>query len=150
MKKRDRQMLLEAMGAVNPFAFRNQEGRLVVYRNAVEGYQICLQMLWAEYPRGFVDIPLFMEKYQHIPLREAIEMCHRKEYVQVRIWDRNDSERERLLKGILQTLLQVSGVVLDENAFKTGLFTLDNLLERAGVGERTESGHLVNFIRKKQ
>lgn len=150
MKRDKEEMLCKALGAVNPFAFRDQEHSLIIYRNPQEAYQLCIQMLWSEFPRGFVDIPLFMHKYQGLSLKQAEHIVGRKQYALLRIWDYKSEERVNKLREILTILLRVSGVALNESYMRSGLNTLDMILEKTGVSERTESGLIVDFINKQK
>lgn len=148
MKREREEMLKAALGVVNPFAFRTANGGFSVYTNAQEAYQFCIQMLWAEFPRGFVDIPLFMNKYQGVSLKEAETLVGRKQYALLRIWDNESEERVKKLREVLTILLRVSGVALNESLMLDGLYRLDMFLEKQGVSGRTESGVIVDFIHK--
>ena len=147
MKKRDKETLCKALGAVNPFAFRNSTGGICIYRGPLEGYQVCLQMLWAQFPRGYIDIPYFMHKFQGLSLSEALELTHRKQFAFARIWDSDSERRKPVLREVLQVLLSVSGVEFSEVLFLSALQTLDLLLEKQGISARTESGAIVEFVK---
>ena len=147
MKRKDKEALRVALGAINPFAFRGASGGITIYSSATEGYQLCLQMLWAEFPRGFIDLPYFMHKYQGLTLSEAMELTHRKQYGFVRIWDSDSERRKPVLREVLQVLLSVSGVAFNEDYFLNALANLDIMLATQGVSARTESGAIVDFIK---
>lgn len=149
MKARERETLRTALGIINPFALRTASGNLMVFKTPEECYQTCLQMLWAEFPRGFVDIPLFMVKYQDIKVREAEELCGRKQYALLRLWDSSCEIRKQKLREILSVLLKVSDVDFNESSFLSALQCLDIMLEKNGIAERTENGAIVEFINKK-
>lgn len=148
MKAREKDMLRTALGVINPLALRTASGNLMVFKTPEECYTMCLQMLWAEFPRGFVDIPLFMVKYQDVKLRDAEELCGRKQYALLRLWDSSCEIRKQKLREILCILLKVSDVGFNESSFLNALQHLDIMLEKNGIAERTENGAIVEFTNK--
>lgn len=147
MKKNDKEIMKQVLGAKSPFAFRLRDDKLVFYNNAVEAYRDVLMMLWAEFPRGFVDIPYFMAKYQGVGVRDAARLCGLRQYAMLKLWDTNDKDRLTLLRAIMGTLLKATGVAFDENAFINAVQAFDIFLQNSKIEERTESGSLVNFIK---
>lgn len=105
-------------------------------------------MIWAEFPRGYIDIPYFMCKYQGVKLRDAERMCGKKQYALVELWRSDSPERKSKLRHVLEVLLKVTGVDFDENAYLNALQAFDILLENTKIAERTESGALVKFIKQ--
>lgn len=148
MKREDKGMLRVALGAVNPFALRNENGGLAIYSSATEAYKETLLTLWSEFPRGFIDIPYFMVKYQGLAIREAERKCAGKQYALIRLSDRDDKERRSKLKQLLEMLLRVSKVPFDENSFMVGLQCFDIFLEKSNISEQTKNGAIVDFIQK--
>lgn len=148
MRKEDKRLLREALGAVNPFAFHNEKNELAIYRSAIDAYKEVLLMLWSEFPRGFIDIPYFMVKYQGVAIREAERKCAGRQYALIRLWDRDDKERRSKLKQLLEILLRVNGIHFDETAFTGGLQCFDIFLEKSNISAQTESGAIVDFIQK--
>lgn len=149
MKKRMKDTLRTALGVINPFALRTRDGSLMVFKNPEEAYQACMQMIWAEFPRGFVDIPFFMVRYQGLKLKEAEELCGRKQYALLRIWDSDNEVRKQKLREILCVLLKFSEVDFNESCFLSGLQCLDIMLEKNGISARTENGAIVEFVKNK-
>lgn len=149
MKRKMKETLRVALGVINPFALRTQGGSLMVYKTPQECYQVCLQMMWSEFPRGFVDIPLFMSKYQGLKLKDAEALCGRKQYALLRLWDAESELRKQRLREILAVLLKVSEVDFNESYFLNALQCLDIMLEKNGIASRTENGAIVEFINKK-
>lgn len=146
MTRKEKAGYIELLGVLNPFAFRTRGGALVRYSSPREAYSECLKSLWSEFPRGFIDIPLFMEKYQGLGLKQAEALCGRKQYALVRLWDTSDKDRTAKLCEVLLLLLKVSEVPLSNDFFLQALRELDAFIERRSVGARTEEGSIVNFI----
>ncbi len=147
MKKELKKQVNEMLAKSSPFGILT-EGRLLTYERVEQAYYEVLMLLWSEFPRGFIDMPLFMWKYQGLTITEARQLCHHKEYALCRIWDADDKERRTLLRQILQVLLRVTEVDFDETAYQTALTSLDIWLVKNQVAERTENGAMVSFIRK--
>lgn len=147
MKKNDRELLKQALGATSPFAFSMPESGVSFYNNKVDAYRDVLMMLWAEFPRGYIDIPFFMHKYQNVALRDAERICGQRQYAMIKLWDSNDKDRLPLLRSLLEILLKVTGVEFDENSFVNAVQGFDIFLLNCNIGERTISGALVNFTK---
>jgi hypothetical protein len=147
MKKNDRELLKQALGATSPFAFSMPESGVEFYNNKVDAYRDVLMMLWAEFPRGYIDIPFFMHKYQNVALRDAERICGQRQYAMIKLWDSDDKDRLPLLRSLLGILLKVTGVEFDENVFVNAVQIFDTFLLNCNVRERTVSGALVNFTK---
>ncbi|MBQ5712869.1 MAG: hypothetical protein IIV77_00025 [Bacteroidaceae bacterium] len=141
-----KETLKQALGAVCPFAFRNSQGSLSIYSNPQDAYKEVIVMLWAEFPRGFVDIPFFMSKYQGLSLKDAERLCGRKQYAIVKMWDRDDKQRIAILRRIYEALLRVSELKLNESYFLNAIQCFDIFVEKSKIAENTQSGAIVNFI----
>lgn len=148
MRKNEQQLLKEALGATCPFAFRMSGSKLSFYSDKTDAYHDVLLMLWAEFPRGFIDIPYFMSKYQCVALKDAERICGQFQYAMIKLWDTDDKDRLPLLGKLCKVLLKVNGVEFDENAFKNAVCRFDIFLEQSHIKEQTETGVLVNFIQK--
>jgi len=147
MKRELMKQMNELLANRSPFGIQT-EGRLLTYERAEQAYYEALMLLWSEFPRGFIDMPLFMWKYQGLTITEARQLCHHKEYALCRIWDVDDKERRTLLRQILQVLLRVTEVDFDETAYQTALTSLDIWLVKNQVAERTENGAIVSFVKR--
>ena len=142
------ELLRKALGATNPFAFRMPGAEMEFFKSPFECYRDVILMLWAEFPRGFIDIPYFMSKYQGVNIREAARQCGQKQYALVELWQSGSQDRNTSLRRVLEKLLKVTGVDFDENAYVNALQAFDAFLETSKIPERTVSGALVKFINK--
>lgn len=119
MTKKYKEDMLAVLECVNPFAFRSPIG-LRTYGSKMLAYLDCMITLLEEFPRGFVDVPLFMCKHQRIELCEATSLVGRKQYVLL-AWDVDSKELPMLLKSILRHLLKVSEAPFDADCFNRAL-----------------------------
>ncbi len=133
MRHLERENLRYLLAKTNPFMMRTETGKLCIFHDAKEAYQLCLHMLWAEFPAGFFDVTYFMMKYQNISEARAASILGYKEYCFCRLWDDKDTKRLPLLRIVLGKLLQVSGCTFDEAAFGDAVKTLDMMIEKQGV-----------------
>lgn len=138
----------KALGATNPFAFRMPGFEMEFFKNPFECYRDVIMLLWAEFPRGFIDIPYFMSKYQGVNLREAARQCGQKQYALVELWKSGSQDRTVSLRRVLEKMLKATGVEFDENAYVNALQAFDVFLENSKISEQTISGALVNFTKK--
>ena len=130
MTQKQEETMRIALSAVNPFVFRAETGRLNLYKSPLECYELCLWLLFCEFPAGFIDLAYFMIKYQRLSAYQVSLILGQREYAYVRIWDNEDPERPRKLRGVIRTLLTVSGCNFDEGHFGDALSRLDERLEK--------------------
>ena len=147
MKKELKKQVNELLASRSPFGIQ-AEGRLLTYERAGQAYYEALMLLWSEFPRGFIDVPLFMWKHQGLSITEARQVCHHREYCLCRIWDVDDKDRRNQLRQVLQVLLRVTDVDFDEEAYQTALTSMDIWLVQNHVAERTENGAMVSFVKR--
>lgn len=107
---------LAVLAEVNPFLMIGQDGQPIKTANAQEAYFKLIMALYKEFPKGYIDLPYFMVKRQGLTLKDAEAMCGMRQYALVQ-WEKNNEERNILLRRICQHLLSVSGVAFNENAF---------------------------------
>lgn len=135
MTREQKQTIRDALSTTNPFMLRGETGRIILYENAKECYQLVLTGLFAEYPSGAIDVAHYMMKYQRIDLYTIGRYLRGREYAFIR-WEEKSQERNDRLKAVLLLLLKPSGCPLDEDLFQQSLDTLDALLDKQGVREK--------------
>lgn len=135
------------MKAKCPFAFRMPGGEISVYDKPSQAYLDVLMILWAEFPRGFIDIPFFITKYMGMAVKDAERLCGRQQYALIKLWQTNDKERLSQLRRLFEVLLKVTGVAFDEPSFLTAVQSFNIFLENSKIEERTISGAVVEFAK---
>ena len=134
-----------ALSRLNPFMLRNEEGRLIMYADAKECYQLCLMALWSDFPLGFVDLAYFMRKHQQLSPYRIMCILGIREFCFVRIWDKKDPERIGKLRAIMKLLLVESGCRFDELAFESAVDALDSFLKKGGVADNLSKSRIRNL-----
>lgn len=147
MTRKETITVRDALSTVNPFMLRGETGRLILYENAKECYELVLMGLYAECPAGFIDIAYYMMKYQRLTSGQAWEILHQKQYAQVKWWNKDDPERVTTLRKVLRLLLSVSGCELDEELFQQSLENLDALLDKQGVRKTLSKWDLISIMK---
>lgn len=135
------------MKAKCPFAFRMPGGEISVYDKPSQAYLDVLMILWAEFPRGFIDIPFFMAKYMGMAVKDAERLCGRQQYALIKLWQIKDNDRLPQLRRLFEVLLKVTGVAFDEPSFLTAVQSFNIFLENNKIEERTISGAVVEFAK---
>lgn len=135
------------MKAKCPFAFRMPGGEISVYDKPSQAYLDVLMILWAEFPRGFIDIPFFMTKYMGMAVKDAERLCGRQQYALIKLWQTNDKDRLPQLRRLFEVLLKVTGVSFDEPSFLTAVQSFNIFLENSKIEERTITGAVVEFAK---
>lgn len=124
LQKITKEQALQIMETVNPLGLTDCNGRLVIFESAAGCYECLLKELFRAFPRGYIDIPLAMRKYQSLRLFEGRENCKHREYALV-IWYNMDNKRDYLLKKLVMCFLEKTGCPFSENAFKQAIFELN-------------------------
>ena len=145
MKRRSLEDMTAALSRLNPFMLRNEEGRLIMYADAKECYQLCLMALWSDFPLGFVDLAYFMRKHQQLSPYRIMCILGIREFCFVRIWDKKDPERIGKLRAIMKLLLVESGCRFDELAFESAVDALDSFLKKGGVADNLSKSRIRNL-----
>ena len=113
----------------NPLGLIDTNKHLKIYENPVKCYYDAFLKFYLLAPQGWLDVPYFMMKYQGIRIAQARELCGRKQYGRLDWHSRPMSgvhkERNRVLKGVIFALLQVTGCEFSENAFNAAIYEFD-------------------------
>lgn len=117
----------QIMETVNPLGLCDSNGRLIIFRSAADCYCYCLSTLFYSAPRGWIDIPLFMLKNQHIKVWKSKEYCGHIEYAIIN-WECKTASRDYVIKKLLIVLLKVTGIEFSENAYKCALHELNETI----------------------
>ena len=124
-----RQQALQVMETVNPLGLTDCNNRLIIFHSAKECYEKCFTELYYNFPKGYIDIPLFMMRCQGVPLSKGIELCKHKQYAIIP-WD-VPKKSEHKLMCLVYLLLKVTNVQYSTNAFKCAFFELNQIIKSA-------------------
>ena len=127
MTAQDKEAICSALGSINPFMLRSETGRLYIYQRPQDAYNKVVRLLFAEFPRGFVDVVLIMMKYQRIAPAQARSYCGRRDYAMI---DWSEPETRQIIRHIMSILLKPSGCKLNETCFNEAMRYLDSLIEK--------------------
>jgi hypothetical protein len=110
-----------------PFGIYDVETDTVVkrYDNATEAYKDVMELLVRLYPKGYIDVALFIHERQHVPIRDAERRCVNRELYYCEWHDSEREKREQQLREICRMLLKHTGCEFDEEAFKAALLEFD-------------------------
>lgn len=129
MTIQDKEAISSALRSINPFMLRSE--------TAQAAYNKVVGLLFAEFPLGFVDVALFMMKYQRLSATQARSYCGSRGYAAIMEW--SDAAARQIIRHIMSILLKPSGCKLNDTCFHEALIYLDSLLEKQEVkGKRTE------------
>ena len=121
-------------------------GDVFYYANSIQAYQGVICKLFANFPRGYIDLPLFMHDEQGVAICDAKRLCKRKELYYLPIYDIEAPYRKEKLRAILTTLLQVSGLDFDEASFNEALYNTDKWIINCKIKERVLDGSIFQFL----
>lgn len=135
MRKEVDEIIKMALQDINPFMIRTETGAMVRYKNSNEAYRCCLNAIYKEFPAGFVDIALFMMKYQRLSPATVNSILTSREYCYIRLSELNGSEEKEKLRYLLRLLLSVSGCRFDDVAFWTAVDALVAQIKKEGTAK---------------
>lgn len=61
----------EIMMAYNPFGFKKEDGKVCMFNSYADVYEYTMKKLYEKFPKGYVDLSLFIHEMCGMPLDEA-------------------------------------------------------------------------------
>lgn len=122
----------EVLETCNPLGVIDCNGRVKLFSSPVACYEHVITELYKFAPRGWVDIPLFIQKVQRIRIADAKVYCKRFKYALID-WSGGEhygvrGNLEERVKGVLITLLRRTGCDFSEDAFRKALWDVQMAL----------------------
>lgn len=119
----------------NPFGFKEKDGRIMSFENYGKVYAYTLERIALTFPRGYIDIPLFIHNETGMPIGDCEDMTRnmkcigldREEYL-VEIWEPT-RERTMFFRQLMQGLHLISETPFSESYFQDALRLFDMKLE---------------------
>ena len=115
----------------NPFAFKDKEGRLLLFKDYTAAYRYTLKQLAKRFPKGYIDMTIFLCEQMSISLKETVqevtqwkELGIKDDIFYLKIWERT-TERNSMLTDIFKVLHMISGTKFDEISFRTAMKEFD-------------------------
>ena len=115
----------------NPFAFKDKEGRLLLFKDYTAAYRYTLKQLAKRFPKGYIDMTIFLCEQMSISLKETVqevtqwkELGIKDDIFYLKIWERT-TERNSMLTDIFKALHMISGTKFDEISFRTAMKEFD-------------------------
>lgn len=119
-----------ALSLNNPFGIVDGKGKLIKFATTAQAYLFVLLDLFNTFPRGFVDIYLYINERQFKGRKSADEMLEDAgEYVIIE-WQKPDLGENEKLKKTLNILLSTTCSVLDKNALSLALQHFHEYVEK--------------------
>jgi hypothetical protein len=115
----------------NPFAFKDKEGRLLLFKDYTAAYRYTLKQLAKRFPKGYIDMTIFLCEQMSISLKETVqevtqwkELGIKDDIFYLKIWERT-TERNSMLTDIFKVLHMISGTKFDEFSFRIAMKEFD-------------------------
>lgn len=119
-----------ALSLNNPFGVVDRKGKLIKFDTTAQAYLFVLLDLFYTFPRGFVDIYLYINERQFKGRKSADEMLEDAgEYVIIE-WQNPDLGENEKLKKTLNILLSTTCSVLDKTALSLALQHFQEYVEK--------------------
>lgn len=115
----------------NPFGFIMSNGLPYDYINYREAYYECLIKLFEMFPRGYMDLPLFIHKQMNLNLPDAVRFVNalkpmgiKSEILLLMIWEQS-KERNNVLEVLFRALHTITESTFDKSSFLMALNEFD-------------------------
>lgn len=103
------------LALVNPFGIIKGD-QYVKYDSEKDAYLDVMITMKLFFPRGYVDVPLFMNFFQGIEIQRGVMMCGAKGELWHLDFTDNDTSPDKW-RDLLQLLLKVTGIEFKNNVF---------------------------------
>lgn len=141
-------LIEKILASKSPFEMIDNGG-CILYDDPKEAYYKVITTLFCEFPRGYVDIPLFLNKYMGKTIRDAERLCKGHEIALIPFSDIEDNRRENSLRQLMQMFLRRGkhvDAVWNEGLFKASLNDFNTFIIRSNVNDKIQNGNLFNFL----
>lgn len=115
----------------NPFGFKQTNGDTCAFKDYGEVYLYTLNTLYQMFPRGYVDIPLWLCEMTRMPLVECRRVVRTwrsmgidREEITVALWD-DCPERNYTLEHLMRALHTISGTIFSSSYFADAMRKFD-------------------------
>lgn len=123
----------EMMEKYNPFALKNEKSEIKMFESYKDVYEYTLKRLYEKYPRGYIDLVLFVHEECGIPFADAErevkgwrKVCP--ESIHLVEWHKKDAARDNDLRSIMFGFHLITETNFDERQFKEALLYFDTFL----------------------
>ena len=121
----------------NPFVFKDKEGKILLFKDYTAAYKYTLKQLAKRFPKGYIDMTIFLCEHMSISLKETVQevtrwrkMGIKDDIFYLKIWNRT-TERNSMLTDIFKALHMISGTEFDEFSFRTAMKEFDTWWDNA-------------------
>ena len=114
----------------NPFGFKKSNGESLIFETYLGVYKYTLDKLTAMFPRGYVDLVLFLHEMTGMPANDCKQIVKSwkslgvEETMLIEFWSASP-DRSIQLKRIMQALHSLSGTHFNEAYFSEAMRELD-------------------------
>lgn len=143
MAKKRNNLMHMLLQEVNPFGIVEVDA-YKRYNTQVDAYNDLFTILWNYFPRGYIDIPLFMVTFQGVDYLDALRLCPKDDIVRIPIQDIEAEGRYEMFETLCKRLLKVTGCEFNINACMVGLHKFNMMM----LSERLQSKDINNTIPK--
>lgn len=147
MKKTEIAKMRGVLQKANPFLILERGTETPeTYATDVDAYYDVLIRLFSAFPRGYMDLPLFLYDNMGMNINDAELMCGQRQIFELPLYDIDFPDRKDKLREALCVLLKLTGCKFNEQAFTTALTRFDVTSIHSNFKERIENGEIFKFL----
>lgn len=133
----------------NPFGFKEQDGTSMAFPNYGEVYLFTLRRLQSQFPRGFVDITLFIHQMSQMPMSDCKQVVKSFKtlglndgVMLIEYWNPETNPKYEFEK-IMRAFHTLSETTFNKDYYNDAWNTFENDMKNAKTKVRVENGSIV-------
>lgn len=139
----------------NPFGFRDDDNKSMVFMDYSLLYYWVMETLITAFPRGYIDLTIFIMKAMKITLPDAerifkayFQQTFKRDIQLIDLWDEESKLRNDFLKNLLVCFHQYSNSKFSNDYFLNALNMFNVRNRKLKVKVRTEDGSIIGPVAK--
>lgn len=153
----DTQAYKDLLDKFNPFGFKEPDGKSSVFSNYGELYYYVMEKIVTTFPRGYIDIDLFIVNEMKCSIADAekifhkyFRQCFHHECVLIELWNESSRERDNFFRDLLFCFHATSETTFNVSYFKDAINKFNERNSKLALSERTIDGSILNPVAKIQ
>lgn len=138
---------------LNPFGFIEPNGESSYFHDYGELYYYVMEKMVTYFPRGYIDIILFIINEKKITYTKAVEIFKKyfraifhDEYCLIELWNKESKERDLFFRNLLFCFHAYSDTKFSESYFRNAIARFNERNDKLALKERTIDGTILDPV----
>lgn len=150
-EKFDARTYADIIKKYNPFGFKEPNGSSSTFVDYGELYYYVMVKMVSDFPRGYIDISLFLVWEMNIEIRDACRIFKKhlrkwfqKDVILVELWDNDSRERDYFFRSLLSGLHAYSDTKFSESYYRNAICKFNERNDKLKLESRTVNGSILD------